>query len=139
MTKLKLLFFVNGVEGSAVGVRAEIFATRLPQDWKIDFCYRPRKKWQGIWAFVQSAIAFQPDIIYVMDTAYTGVLASILSQQLTGCKLITDTGDVAYELAKSKATYSKPQLSHPSFRLRGGAGQLSQTVASRTGCSCPPN
>ena len=110
MTKLKLLFFVNGVEGSAVGIRAEIFATRLPQDWKIEFCYRPRKKWQGLWSFVQSAIAFQPDIIYVMDTAYTGVLASILSQQLTGCKLITDTGDVAYELAQSKATYSKPQL-----------------------------
>ncbi len=110
MAKLKLLFFVNGVEGSAAGIRAETFATRLPQDWEIEFCYRPRKKWQGIWAFVQSAITFRPNIVYVMDTAYTGVLAGYFAKRLLGCKLITDTGDVAYELARSKGTYSKPQL-----------------------------
>jgi hypothetical protein len=45
-----------------------------------------------------------------MDTAYTGVLAGYLAKKLTGCKLITDTGDVAYELAKSTGNYSKAQL-----------------------------
>jgi glycosyltransferase involved in cell wall biosynthesis len=45
-----------------------------------------------------------------MDTAYTGVLAGYIAKKLIGCKLITDTGDVAYELAKSTGNYSKAQL-----------------------------
>lgn len=107
---LKVMFFVNGSETSAVGVRAQMFAQRLPTHWKTQFNYRPSPKWKGIVPFIQSALRFKPNIIYVMDTAYTGVLAGYLSKKLLGCKLVTDTGDVAFELAKSAGTYSKPQL-----------------------------
>ncbi|MBD2028350.1 glycosyltransferase [Leptolyngbya sp. FACHB-711] len=110
MPNPKLMFFINGTETSAAGVRARMFAQQLSPQWDMQFNYRPRRKWQGIIPFIQSALHFKPDIIYVMDTAYTGVLAGCLSQQLIGCKLITDTGDVAYELAKSTGTYSKSQL-----------------------------
>lgn len=110
MSSLKLLFFVNGTATSAAGVRAKMFADRLPSEWEIRFNYRPTCKWKGIFPFIQSALNFQPDIIYVMDTAYTGVLAGCIAKRLTGCKLITDTGDVAYELAKSSGTYSRKQL-----------------------------
>lgn len=110
MSSLKLLFFVNGAESSAAGVRAKMFAHRLPSQWEIRFNYRPASKWKGILPFIQSALGFRPDIIYVMDTAYTGVLSGCIAKRLTGCKLITDTGDVAYELAKSSGSYSKRQL-----------------------------
>lgn len=110
MSQLKLLFFVNGSEASAAGIRAKMFAQRLPSQWTIGFDYRPARKWKGIAPFIQSALRFKPDIIYVMDIAYTGVLAGCMSKRLTGCKLVTDTGDVAYELAKSTGTYSKNQL-----------------------------
>lgn len=110
MSKLKLMFFVNGSQASAAGVRAKMFAERLPSDWDIRFNYRPVRKWQGILPFIQSALRFQPDVIYVMDTAYTGVLAGCTAKKLIGCKLVTDTGDVAYELAKSSGTYSAKQL-----------------------------
>ncbi|MGL6342422.1 MAG: glycosyltransferase [Waterburya sp.] len=110
MYRVKLLFFVNGCEKSAVGIRAKMFAERLPSAWEIRFNYRPTPKWKGILPFIQSALHFRPDIIYVMDTAYTGVLAGCIAKRLIGCKLITDTGDVAYELAKSSGTYSKQQL-----------------------------
>jgi glycosyltransferase involved in cell wall biosynthesis len=53
---------------------------------------------------------FRPDIVYVVDTAYTGVLAARLAKAFTGCQWITDTGDVAHELAKSIGTYSRFQL-----------------------------
>jgi glycosyltransferase involved in cell wall biosynthesis len=109
-SKIKLLFFVNGSETSMADVRAKMFAARLPCDWDIRFNYRPVPKWKGIPFFVQYAFRFRPDIIYVMDTAYTGVLAGYIVQKLTGCKLITDTGDVAYELARSAGIYSKQQL-----------------------------
>jgi glycosyltransferase involved in cell wall biosynthesis len=107
---MKLMFFVNGSEGSAAGVRAKMLANRLPSKWQIRFNYRPTPKWKGILPFIRSALNFRPDLIYVMDTAYTGVLAGSIAKKITGCKLITDTGDVAYELAKSTGIYSQRQL-----------------------------
>jgi hypothetical protein len=38
------------------------------------------------------------------------LLARYIAKKLLRCKLITDTGDVAYELAKSTGNYSKIQL-----------------------------
>jgi glycosyltransferase involved in cell wall biosynthesis len=104
------MFFVNGPESSAGSIRAKMFANRLPPNWDIRFNYRPVPKWKGILPFIQSALKFRPDIIYIMDTAYTGVLAGGIAKKLIDCKLITDTGDVAYELAKSTGNYSKAQL-----------------------------
>jgi glycosyltransferase involved in cell wall biosynthesis len=107
---MKLMFFVNGSESSAAAVRSKMIADRLPLEWDIRFNYRPAKKWKGILPFIQSALKLQPDIIYVMDTAYTGVIAGYIATKLTGSKFIADTGDVAYELAKSTGNYSKRQL-----------------------------
>lgn len=104
------MFLVNGAELSAAGVRAHMFSDRLPADWEMRLNYRPARKWQGILPFIQSALRFRPNIIYVMDTAYTGVLAGCIAKKMLGCKLITDTGDVAFELAKSSGCYSAKQL-----------------------------
>ncbi len=110
MSRLKLMFFVNGFEASAAGVRAKMFAERLPSEWNIRFNYRPSPKWKGLLPFIQSALRLRPDVIYVMDTAYTGVLAGYMAKRLIGCKLVTDTGDVAFDLAKSSGIYSAKQL-----------------------------
>jgi glycosyltransferase involved in cell wall biosynthesis len=110
MSKLKLLFFINGPETGVTALRAKMLAQRLPSDWQIRFNYRPTPKWKGILPFIQSTLQFRPDIIYVMDMAYTGVLAGSISKQLIGCKLVTDTGDVTFELAKSSGSYSPIQL-----------------------------
>jgi hypothetical protein len=105
------MFMINGTERSAAADRAAAFARRVPADWKIGFCYRPLRKWKGIGPFVAEARRFRPDVVYVMDTAYTGVLAGCAARRLIGCRMITDTGDAAYELAKSVGTYSRTQLS----------------------------
>jgi glycosyltransferase involved in cell wall biosynthesis len=107
---MKILFFVNGSEASAAGIRAKTLAEKLPMEWDIRFNYRPSPKWKGIFPFIQSALHFQPHIIYVMDTAYTGVISGYVAKKLLGCQLVTDTGDVAFELAKSVGTYSQNQL-----------------------------
>jgi glycosyltransferase involved in cell wall biosynthesis len=107
---LKLIFFVNGSEKSSAADRTNAFAQRLPPTWKISFIYRPLEKWKGVLSFVNASLHFRPNIIYVVDTAYTGVLAGFISKTLLRCKLIIDTGDVAYELAKSTGNYSKIQL-----------------------------
>jgi Glycosyltransferase len=107
---MRLLFLINGSEQSAAADRAAAFTSRLPIDWTIRTCYRPERKWKGIVPFVRAARAFRPDLVYVMDTAYTGVLAGCIAKRWIGCRLITDTGDVAYELAKSVGTYSRSEL-----------------------------
>jgi glycosyltransferase involved in cell wall biosynthesis len=110
MSKLKLMFFVNGSQTSAAGLRTQIFAEKLRSRWEVECNFRPVKKWKGILPFIQSALRFRPNVIYVMDTAYTGVLASRIVKNILGCQSIVDTGDVAYELAKSTGKYSKIQL-----------------------------
>jgi glycosyltransferase involved in cell wall biosynthesis len=110
MSKLKLMFFIKGFQGGAAGIRAKMFAKRLPSEWEVRFNYRPIPKWKGILPFIQSALHFRPDVIYVMDTVYTSVLAGCIAKKLIGCKLVTDTGDVTFELAKSTGTYSEAQL-----------------------------
>lgn len=110
MNSLKLLYFINGSENSAAGIRARSIARRLPADWQIRFLYRSIPKWKSILPFLRGAREFRPDLIYVMDTAYTGVLAGYTAKKLLGCGLITDTGDVAFELALSTGTYSPTQL-----------------------------
>ncbi len=106
----KIVFFVNGSEKSSAGVRARMLTEKSSEPWQYFFNYRPIPKWQGIFTFLYSAFTIKPNIIYVMDTAYTGVIAGYLAKILLGCILITDTGDVAYELAKSSGKYSSFQL-----------------------------
>jgi glycosyltransferase involved in cell wall biosynthesis len=110
MSAPNILFFINNPENSAVGLRAKMFAERLPKHWNLKFNYRPRSKWKGILPFIQSALAFKPDVIYIMDIAYTGVIAGWISKKLTNCKLLVDTGDATFALAQSTGRYSKPQL-----------------------------
>ncbi len=110
MSNLKILFLVNGTENSADAMRAKAFIQKFPENWKVQCHYRLISKVKSIGIFIQSAFQFQPDIIYVMKMAYTGVLAGIIAQKIIGCKLMIDTGDVYYELAKSTGNYSKLQL-----------------------------
>lgn len=110
MDNLNLIFFVNGVELSAAADRTKMLSQRFPAEWKINLYYRPLIKWKGILSFIKASLRLCPDIIYVMDTAYTGVLAGYISKQILRCKLVIDTGDAAYELAKSTGNYSKIQL-----------------------------
>ena len=128
MSSPKILFFINNSETSAVGLRAKMFADRLPQSWQIQFKFRPVSKWKGILPFIQSAQAFQPDIIYVMDIAYTGVIAGWIAKKLTRCKLIIDTGDATYALAQSTGRYSKPQLALIDWTEKLALSQADQMI-----------
>jgi glycosyltransferase involved in cell wall biosynthesis len=107
---MRLLFLVNGLPQSAAAIRAGEFAARLPAPWQIRVAYRPPRKWQGISLFCREAAAFRPDLIYVMDMAYSGVLAGLFSRRALGCRMVTDTGDLVYELLKSSGGYSRLQL-----------------------------
>jgi glycosyltransferase involved in cell wall biosynthesis len=72
--------------------------------------YRPVQKWKGIAHFISAGFRLRPEMVYVVDTAYAGVLAAFVVRIFTGCRVITDTGDAAYELACSSGNYSGWQV-----------------------------
>jgi glycosyltransferase involved in cell wall biosynthesis len=110
---LRILFLVNGTEDSAAAERVRLFL----EEWRragfnVDatVSYRPRPKWKGIARFVSAGLRLRPEVVYVVDTAYAGVLAAFVLRMLIGVRVITDTGDAAYELACSTGNYSAWQL-----------------------------
>jgi glycosyltransferase involved in cell wall biosynthesis len=107
---MKILFLVNGWSESADASRAESFARSLPKHWSVRVEYRPTFKPKGIFQFLRAACAFRPHVIYVVKVAYAGVVAGWLAKLTLRSRLICDTGDVAYELAKSTGRYSFVQL-----------------------------
>lgn len=105
-----------------------MFAERLPSHWILKFNYRPESKWKGILPFIRSAQAFKPDIIYIMDIAYTGVIAGWVAKKLTKCKILIDTGDATYALAQSTGRYSKPQLALIDWTEKLALSQADQMI-----------
>jgi glycosyltransferase involved in cell wall biosynthesis len=110
---VKVLILVNGSPGSAAAARANEFAGKegaKDLGWQCSIAYRPTPKWRGIHQFLGRCVSFQPDLVYVMDTAYAGVLAACAFKAFTGCPFIVDTGDAAFALASSTGNYSPLQL-----------------------------
>lgn len=102
---MRLLVLVNGPPDSADGERAEAIARRLPASWEIRLVFRGASKSLAVFEFAIVARKFKPDLIYVMKMAYSGVIAGYLSRVMCRCRLICDTGDMAFELARSCGRY----------------------------------
>lgn len=102
--KTSVVFVVNGTASSALGVRAQAFAARLGEPYDIRLLYRSEHKIRSWLRFFFDLLRIKPQFSYVVDMSYSGVLAAALYKRLAGNKLIIDTGDVIYELAKSMGT-----------------------------------
>lgn len=100
-------FLVNGASTSALGVRARAFATRLDDEFEIRLLYRSEHKLRSLLRFMVALWRIRPRLSHVFDMGYSGVVAAVLYKLLSGNRLIVDTGDVIYELAKSMGTRSR--------------------------------
>jgi len=100
-------FLVNGTPTSALGVRAQAFAARLSDEFEIHLLYRSEHKRRSLLRFVLALWRIRPQLSYVFDMSYSGVLAAALYKILSGNRLIIETGDVIYELARSMGTRSR--------------------------------
>lgn len=94
-------FIVNDNKGGALSRRAENLAERLRRDWDIRVFYRGRRKILAIFRFLVNLAFMRPEIVYVFDIGYSGVIAGIIYKVLGGAALAIETGDVISELARS--------------------------------------
>jgi glycosyltransferase involved in cell wall biosynthesis len=98
---MRLVFLVNGSPGSAMGIRARSFAERLSSEFEITILYRSANKILAILENVAGLVRSRPALCWVFDMGFSGVLAAGLYRMLSRCRVVVDTGDAIYELARS--------------------------------------
>lgn len=94
-------FLVNGDAGGAMGERARSLVARLAPRYRADIVYRHPRKLRAIAIFLLHLWRRRPEVVYVLDMAFSGVIASAIDRMLRRRRLIIDTGDAIYELSKS--------------------------------------
>ena len=100
---INVAFLVNGDEGSAIAERARAFSLRLRNRHNISVAYRSSRKIISALRFFVFLTKMKPEVIYIFDMSFSGVLAGALYKVIFGARLIIDTGDAIYDLAKSMA------------------------------------
>ena len=108
--RARVLFLVNGGPESAIAIRARSFASRLEDELEIRVACRTANKVSSTIRFVWLAIRFQPDLCYVFDMGYSGVLAAGILAMLGMCRVVVDTGDAIYELSRLSGNRNRAAL-----------------------------
>jgi glycosyltransferase involved in cell wall biosynthesis len=98
---IKIAFLVNGGPSSAMGVRASSFASRLQPEFEIHVAYRSPSKIKAIFRFLGVLLRLRPDVCYVFDMGFSGVLAAGVYRIVSRCRIVVDTGDAIYELSRN--------------------------------------
>jgi glycosyltransferase involved in cell wall biosynthesis len=98
---IRVLFLVNGDSMSAAAMRARAFASAFDAGFDVHVEYRTGSRIASIGRFLVALARRRPDVAYVMDMAYSGVLAAGAWRLACRNRMIVDTGDAIAELARS--------------------------------------
>ncbi len=101
MRQPSIVFLVNGDSPGAMGIRARSFRDRLTDDFRIDIAYRSGSRAWTILYFLGILLRIRPNVCYVYDMGYSGVIAAGFYRMFSRCRFVVDTGDAIYELSKS--------------------------------------
>ena len=99
--KAVIAFLVNGEPAGAMGIRARSFEERLRDEFDVRLAYRAANKIFSIWDFFRFLTRLRPDVCYVFDMSFSGVIAAGVYRLVSRCRVVVDTGDAIYELSKS--------------------------------------
>jgi glycosyltransferase involved in cell wall biosynthesis len=94
-------FLVNGDPQGSLGHRARSFAERLAPRYAITLSYRSRHKLVSLIRFLIALWRTKPDLVYVFDLSYSGVIAALFYKRFLQRPVVIETGDAIFELAKS--------------------------------------
>ncbi len=96
----RLTILVSDAPGGSLDARVKGLLKRLPSFCEQTIVYHQGRATGRIGRFVSALRTSQPDMIYVLDPIYAAVCATRLYTLVHHPKLIVDTGDLVYELAK---------------------------------------
>ena len=107
---LRVTFLVNGGPDSAADIRASGFARWLGGDVQCRLLRRGPHKLSSVRAFLDDLAGWRPNLVYVMGMAYSGALAALLARLRWRLPYVLDTGDLVYQLLRSRGGVSEPLL-----------------------------
>ena len=96
-----IAFIINGSRESAMGYRARSLAAHLQSRYDIRLAYREGNKIAALFKFLSFLRHLKPEVTYVFDMSYAGVLGAWFYKLVSGNRLIVETGDAIYELMRS--------------------------------------
>lgn len=96
-----IAFVVNGGPDSAMGIRARSLAAACGEAIRYAIAYREDSRLRSIGRFRRFLRDQRADVAYVLDMAYSGVLAAAGHRLRYGGRMIVDTGDAIAALARS--------------------------------------
>ncbi len=102
----KVAFIVNGDDRSPMAYRARALAGHLCNRYQIQLAYRTGNKLLALLRLYRFLLRVKPQVTYVFDISYSGVLAAWLHRRFASNRLIIETGDVIYELMRSTGNRS---------------------------------
>ncbi|MFH0731785.1 MAG: glycosyltransferase [Candidatus Omnitrophota bacterium] len=98
MKKQNVLILVNSSDDGPFGIRAKGMVRYFENiDYKI--LYR-KSKLSSMFRFLLSALTGRERVIYVINVAYSGIIAGLAAKLFLRKKLIIDIGDINYKLFK---------------------------------------
>jgi glycosyltransferase involved in cell wall biosynthesis len=97
---ISIAFVVNGAYDSPMGQRAREMATRI-SGFDIRIVYRTSRKIVSIIRMLGFLMRVRPNVTYVFDLSYSGLIAARLYKLFARNCLIVETGDAISELARS--------------------------------------
>ena len=100
-------FVVGGAHDSPMGFRARAMATRLSDRFGIRIVYRSRSRAFSILTVFIFLVRVRPDLIYLFDISYSGVLGATFYKLVFRSCLIIETGDAIVELVRSTGSRGK--------------------------------
>lgn len=96
-----IAFLINAEPGGALDERARSFAERLAERYDIRLAYRTGQKLAAIFSLLVFLVRTRPAVSYVFDMSYSGVAAAAIYKLLFRNRLVIETGDAIYELARA--------------------------------------
>ena len=103
-------FVVGGAHDSPMGFRARAMATRLSDRYSIPIVYRSRSRLLSIVSVFTFLVRVRPDLVYLFDISYSGVLGATFYKLVFRKSLIIETGDAIVELVRSTGSRGKVGL-----------------------------
>ncbi len=108
---MRIVVLVNGPPEKTNGVRARALFRDMLTEHEVAFFYRDElRKWRSTKAFYQAINQSSPDIIYVEQIGYAGILAALGGKLRHRARVILSTGDAVYAFAKSAMNVAQAQL-----------------------------
>jgi glycosyltransferase involved in cell wall biosynthesis len=96
----RLVVLISDVPGSGLDARARALFARLPKRFDATLVCHRGNRLERVRHFLDTLRAARPDIVYIVDPIYAAVAAIWLYRATHRTRVVVDTGDLVYQVAR---------------------------------------